>query len=148
MFLLDTNILIDILRHPHSAALRHLVRLNPDIVAISSITLAELEYGVHKSSDPAGNAQRLIEALSPLTVLPFDSQAAGYYGMLRCQLESKGLGIGPLDTLIAAHALSLKAVLVTSNEREFRRVSSLRVVNWLKKAAPEKRGVRKKNDGA
>ena len=132
MYLLDTNILIDILRRPNSPALRHLIRLEPQEVAISTISLAELEYGVHKSSDPARNAQRLIEACTPLTVLPFDNEAAEMYGKVRAQLETKGTPIGPMDTLIAAHALALNATLVTNNAREFKRVKNLRVENWLR----------------
>ena len=133
MYLLDTNILIDILRRPDSLALKHVVHLEPDRVAISAITLAELEYGVHKSSNPARNAQLLIEACTPLTILPFDNEAAALYGRVRTQLEAKGVGIGPLDTLIAAHALSLNAVLVTNNVREFKRITGLRIENWLKR---------------
>ena len=132
MYLLDTNIFIDILRRPDSAALKHLVRLSPDDVAISTITLAELEYGVCKSANPARNAQLLIKACTPIAILPFDNAAAGLYGIVRAQLEAKGSPIGPLDTLIAAHALSLKAVLVTNNMREFKRVKGLQLENWLR----------------
>jgi len=132
MYLLDTNILIDILRHSDSPALKHLMRQSPDEVGISAITLAELEYGVHKSSNPARNAQLLIEACTPLTILPFDNEAAGAYGAVRARLEAKGSPIGPMDTLIAAHALSLNAILVTNNMREFKRIKGLLVENWLR----------------
>jgi tRNA(fMet)-specific endonuclease VapC len=132
MYLLDTNIVIDILRNSDSPALKRLVRLLPDKVAISAITMAELEYGVYKSSNPARNAQRLIQACTPLTILPFDNEAAAAYGLIRSQLEAKGTPIGPMDTLIAAHAVSRKATLVTNNLREFKRIKNLRVENWLK----------------
>jgi tRNA(fMet)-specific endonuclease VapC len=132
MFLLDTNICIDILRRPNSLALKHLVRLAPGDVAISTISLAELEYGVHKSSNPTRNAQLLIEACTPLTIVPFDNAAAGVYGLVRARLETKGTPIGPMDTLIAAHALSLKATLVTNNLREFKRIKGLLLENWLR----------------
>lgn len=131
MYLLDTNILIDILRHSDSPAIKHLVRLSPNKVAISTITLAELEYGVHKSSNPARNGQRLIQACTPLTIVPFDNEAASAYGLLRARLEAKGIPIGPMDTLIAAHAISIKATLVTHNLREFKRIQGLHVENWL-----------------
>jgi len=132
MYLLDTNILIDLLRRPKSPAFKHLVRLSPDEVAISAVTLAELEYGVHKSSNPSRNAQLLVEACAPLTIMPFDNSAASVYGWVRAELEAKGKPIGPLDTLIAAHALSLNATLVTNNMREFKRIKGLRLENWLR----------------
>ena len=132
MILLDTNILIELLRRPNSPAFKHLGRHQPDEVAISAITLAELEYGVHKSSNPARNAQLLIEACTPLMVLPFDNEAAAAYGLVRSHLEAKGIPIGPMDTLIAAHALSLNAILVTNNLREFKRIKGLHVENWLR----------------
>jgi tRNA(fMet)-specific endonuclease VapC len=132
MYLLDTNILIDILRNSDSPALKRLIHLSPDKVAVSAITMAELEYGVYKSSNPALNAQRLIQACTPLTILSFDNEAAAAYGLIRAQLEAKGTPIGPMDTLIAAHALSMKATLVTNNLREFKRIKNLRVENWLK----------------
>lgn len=132
MYLLDTNILIDILRRRDSLAIKHLVRITPDKVAISTITLAELEYGIHKSANPARNAQLLIEACTPLTIVPFDNEAAAAYGLVRAQLEAKGTPVGPMDTLIAAHALSLKATLVTNNLREFKRIKGLLVENWLR----------------
>lgn len=132
MYLLDTNILIDILRRSDSLATKHLIRIAPDKVAISTITLAELEYGIHKSSNPARNAQLLIEACTPLTIVPFDNEAAATYGLVRAQLEAKGTPVGPMDTLIAAHALSLKATLVTNNLREFKRIKGLHVENWLR----------------
>ena len=133
MYLLDTNIFIDMLRRPKSAAFKHLLPLEPDAVAISTVTLAELEYGVHKSSNPSGNAQLLIEACTPLTILSFDNAAASAYGWVRARLEAKGTPIGPMDTLIAAHALSLDATLVTNNMREFKRVKGLRLENWLRR---------------
>lgn len=132
MYLLDTNILIDLLRRPKSPAFKHLVRLSPDEVAISTITLAELEYGVHKSSDPSRNAQLLVEACAPLMIVAFDNGAAAAYGWVRTGLEAQGKPIGPMDTLIAAHALSLNATLVTNNMREFKRIKGLRLENWLR----------------
>lgn len=132
MYLLDTNIFIDLLRRPDSPAFKHLIRLQPDQVAISTITLAELEYGVHKSSNSARNAQLLIEACTPLTILTFDNSAASTYGWVRAQLEAQGKPIGPMDTLIAAHALSINAILVTNNMSEFKRIKGLRLENWIR----------------
>ena len=132
MYLLDTNIFIDMLRRPDSVAFKHLVPLKPDNVGISAITLAELEYGVHKSANPSRNGQLLIEACTPLTILPFDNAAASAYGWVRSHLEAKGTPIGPMDTLIAAHALSIDATLVTNNMREYKRIKGLRLENWLR----------------
>jgi tRNA(fMet)-specific endonuclease VapC len=101
-------------------------------VGISSITLAELQFGVVRSSDPEHNRMVLTEFMAPLLIAPFDDRAAASYGKLRAELEGQGQPIGPLDTLIAAHALSLGWTLVTNNEREFRRAPGLLVENWLK----------------
>lgn len=100
-------------------------------MAISSITLAELQYGVARSARPAHHEALLAQFLAPLAIAPFDGAAAEVYGRVRADLERQGTPIGPLDTLIAAHALSLQSTLLTRNEREFRRVAGLTVRNWL-----------------
>ena len=130
--LLDTSVCIEMIRGKRQAVLGRLHEVPIGSVGISSITLAELRYGMAKSSDPARNAIGLAEVCAPLAMLPFDRDAAEVYGRVRAGLERAGLGIGALDTLIAAHALSLNATLVTCNEREFRRVAGLRVENWAK----------------
>jgi tRNA(fMet)-specific endonuclease VapC len=130
-FLLDTNIVIDMLRNPESRALNHLEGLSIGDVGISTITLAELEYGVHRSNRPAHNAALLLQACSSLEICEFDSFASERYGRVRVQLESTGQPIGPLDTLIAAHALALGVDLVTHNTREFQRVDGLVLADWL-----------------
>lgn len=101
-------------------------------VAISAITLAELQYGAAKSTRPTHHAALLAEFCAPLTILPFDHLAVEVYGQLRATLEQAGTPIGPLDTQIAAHALSEHMILVTNNEKEFRRVAGLKVENWMK----------------
>ena len=87
--------------------------------------------GVAKSSNPARHRALLVEFCAPLAIEPFDGVAAETYGRLRSELESAGTPIGPLDTLIASHALSIGVTLITNNEREFRRVPGLNVENWL-----------------
>jgi len=130
--LLDTNICIELIRGRSSETLlAHLRRRKIGSVGISAITLAELQYGVACSSDPDRNRIALAEFLAPLSIVPFDDSAASAYGRLRRDLRQTGRPIGPMDMLIAAHALSLDVALVTNNEREFRRVSGLRVENWL-----------------
>jgi tRNA(fMet)-specific endonuclease VapC len=129
--MLDTNICVDLIRGRAPRVFDRLRQHRVDEVAISSITLAEMHYGVARSTRPARHAVLLAQFCAPLIILPFDSQAAEVYGQVRTALEREGTPIGPLDTLIAAHALSLGVALITNNEREFRRVADLRVENWL-----------------
>ena len=103
-----------------------------DSVCISTITLAELQYGVRKSAQPEKNQLALSQFLIPLEIVGFDLKAAVEYGEIRATLEKDGTPIGPLDTLIAAHAKSLNLILVTNNEKEFKRVAGLEVENWTK----------------
>jgi len=102
----------------------------PGEIGISCITLAELEYGAAKSSDPDRHKSVLVDFCIDMVILPFDDAASARYGQVRRDLELKGTPIGPLDTLIASHALSQELTLVTGNEREFSRVEGLRVENW------------------
>jgi len=97
---------------------------------ISSLSTAELYFGIEKSERREHNLDVLERFLLPLTVYPFGYQASKIYGRLRVSLEQRGTPIGPFDTLIAAHALSLDAVLVTNNTREFSRVPGLRLEDW------------------
>jgi tRNA(fMet)-specific endonuclease VapC len=129
-FILDTNVCIDLLRGKGGEILRHLRRHDPDEIGISTITLAELQHGVHKSSDPARNMQAVAKFCAAFEILPFDGLAAEAYGRIRAELELAGTPIGPLDTLIAASALAVDCVVVTNNEREFGRVNGLTVENW------------------
>ena len=94
-----------------------------------SVVAAELAFGVAKSGS-LRNRQALEMFLAPLTILPFDQQASWVYGDLRADLQKRGTPIGSLDTLIAAHALSQQATLVTNNTREFAMVPGLRLENW------------------
>ena len=99
-------------------------------IGVSTITVSELQYGVAKSKNYRLNEQRIEEFLSPLEILPYDEIAAGIYGDIRLQLEKSGEPIGPLDLLFAAQALSRDLVLITNNEKEFKRVNNLKVENW------------------
>jgi len=129
--LLDTSACVWLIRRRSGAMLERLCRCPVRSVGLSSITLAELRYGVARSSNPRRNAIALARFIAPLEILDFGPQAARSYGRLRAALEHAGTPIGPLDTLIAAHALAERRTLVSSNEREFRRVPGLRVENWL-----------------
>ena len=130
-FLLDTNMCIYLIKRQPAQTLVRLQSLDISTVGISSITLSELEYGVSKSSKSEQNKMALVEFLAPLEILPYDDAAAASYGSLRAFLESQGTPIGPLDTLIAAHALALGCTLVANNVREFSRVPNLTVENWV-----------------
>ena len=133
-FMLDTSACVAVIRQKSPAILRRLLRIEPDEICISAITLSELEYGVARSAAPERNRLTLAEFMAPLTVLPYDGIAAAFYGDVRASLESKGTPIGSLDTLIAAHALSRDLTVVTTNEREFRRVEGLRVAKWSERS--------------
>ncbi|MGH6741961.1 MAG: type II toxin-antitoxin system tRNA(fMet)-specific endonuclease VapC [Bradyrhizobium sp.] len=128
-FLLDTDTCIYVINERPARVLDQF-RIRPvEDVGISSITVAELSFGVAKGKS-ARNREALAAFLLPLEVAPFDRQAALAYGEVRAGLERRGSPIGPLDLLIAAHALSIGAVLVTNNLREFKRVGGLRCENW------------------
>lgn len=131
-YLLDTNVCIEMIRGRSEAVVSRVRECEVGEVAISTITLAELRHGAARSSDPARNTIALAEICAALEVLPFDDFAAAAYGRVRTELERRGTPIGPYDMLIAAHAVALNCVLVTNNEREFRRVSNLAVENWAK----------------
>ena len=130
-YMLDTNICIYAMKNKPEQVLQRLkMELNSG-VCISSITLAELEYGMKHSSNPVKNEQALLRFLVPLSVLPFGTTAASEYGEIRTYLQSIGTPIGSLDMLIAAHAKSEGMTLVTNNVREFERVPDLEVENWV-----------------
>jgi len=132
-YLLDTNICIYIIKQHPKQVIEHLRTLLVGDVAISAITLAELEYGAAKSSRPEQNREALIAFTAPLEVLPFDDDASLHYGEIRADLERSGMVIGAMDMLIAAHARSRSLKLVTNNSREFQRIHGLDIENWVKK---------------
>lgn len=129
-YMLDTNIFIYLCKGTYPAIANRIRTFGPGDIVISSITLAELEFGITKSSKPEKNRKHFQEFLLPFEVLSLDSGAAVEYGTIRHTLEKAGLPIGPMDMLIAAHALAADVCLVTNNEREFTRVSGLRIENW------------------
>ncbi|MCP3874880.1 MAG: type II toxin-antitoxin system VapC family toxin [Desulfobacteraceae bacterium] len=130
-FLIDTNICIYIMNRCPPEVIQKFKNSEVGQIAISSITVSELQYGVSKSKYRGQNSKRLDEFLTPFQILSFDEYAAKYYGEIRSHLETQGTTIGPLDLLIAAHALSQNLVLVTNNEKEFKRIPSLKVENWV-----------------
>ena len=130
-YMLDTNICIYLIKRKPLSVLNKLRSIAISDVAISSITLAELEYGVAKSSRQTQNNDALQEFVAPLEIMYFDDGSACRYGEIRAYLEREGKVIGGMDMLIAGHASSLKYTLVSNNLREFERVPGLLLENWL-----------------
>ena len=130
-YLLDTNIISDLVRNPQGRITQCIRKIGEAQVCTSIIVAAELRYGSAKKASPRLTAQ-LAAILSALEVLPFDAPADVTYGALRLRLEQTGKPIGANDLLIAAQALALGHVLVSDNEREFARIDGLRCENWLR----------------
>lgn len=130
--MLDTNTCIALIKRKPVHALQKFSEYQVGDIGISTVTLAELRYGVSKSQHQANNQAALDEFILPLEVAVFDEPATVAYGELRAALEKKGTPIGPLDTMIAAHAISLGVTLVTNHTREFNRVPRLMVIDWIK----------------
>jgi len=129
--MLDTNVCIYIIKQQPVAVLKRFLEYQIGDIGISSITLSELRYGVAKSTHQEKNAKALDEFITPLEVVSFDEKAAHVYGEIRAALEKAGTPIGAMDMLIAAHAVSLGIPLVTNNTREFVRITSLNVIDWI-----------------
>lgn len=135
VYMLDTNILSDAIRNPFGRTKDYIARFDENVICTSAIVASEMRYGACKKGS-ARLVERVEQALSWLTVLPYDDKAAHAYARIRSDLEQKGQTIGLGDLFIAAHARSLDLILVTNNVREFSRVDGLKVENWLEEAAP------------
>lgn len=133
-YILDTNICIYIINEKPLKVLRKFEKYPVYEFGISSITHAELQYGVEKSKNKNTNQDALDEFLLPLTILPFHGKGlVKCYGEIRASLESKGKTIGPLDMLIASHALSMDLTIISNNIKEFSRIPNLKCENWIRK---------------
>lgn len=130
-YLLDTNILSDMIRNPQGNAARRYRQIEDDQLCTSIIVAAELRYGAARRRSPALTT-RVTETLAGLQVIALDTPVDAVYARLRDELERAGNLIGPHDLLIAAQALSLDMVVVTANQREFSRVPGLKVENWVR----------------
>jgi len=130
-YMLDTNICIYLIKRKPVQVLEKFQAHTLGDISVSSITVAELQYGVEKSQHQHQNQTALNLFLAPLEIVNFDTYAAQHYGQIRTKLERLGTPIGAYDLLIAGHARSLDIILVTNNTREFIRVSNLRVENWI-----------------
>jgi len=129
-YLLDTDTCIYIMNRRPAGAIQRCKQCEPGEIGISSITLSELRYGVSKGAHRTKNEIRLDNFLFPFEILSYPDDAARAYGDIRFQLEQQGKPIGPLDTLIAAHAMSQDLILITNNVKEFKRIKKLKVENW------------------
>lgn len=130
-YMLDTNIIAYAKNNRPAQVLERLKQRDPEDICISSITMAELEFGVYHSAKPEQNQVALMLFLSRIQIVPFDVDAAIEYGVIRADLTRKGTLIGANDLLIAAHAKALGLTLVTNNTREFERVEGLKLENWV-----------------
>ena len=129
-YMLDTNICIYAIKHKPESVFFHLRNIEPEDMCISSVTYAELVYGVEKSRSPEKNRLALSLLLSNIAIMSFDSLAADEYGKIRAVLGKNGTPIGPLDMMIAGHARALGCTVVTNNTKEFSRVNGLNIENW------------------
>jgi tRNA(fMet)-specific endonuclease VapC len=129
-YLLDTNVLSDLLRHPQGPAALRLTEVGEDQVATSIICAGELRFGAIRKGS-ARLAAQVAALLDSIEVLPLEESASSVYGEIRTALERAGRPIGSNDLWIAAQSLALDLTLVTANENEFRRVERLRVENWM-----------------
>jgi tRNA(fMet)-specific endonuclease VapC len=130
-YMLDTNICIYIIKKKPAKIFQIFSTLNIGDICISSITYAELQYGIFKSQHKEKNKIALINFLAPIDILNFTDKAAICYGEIRAVLEKKGQIIGAYDLLIAAHALSEGFSLVTNNIKEFSKIPGIKLLNWL-----------------
>ncbi|HXH03491.1 MAG TPA: type II toxin-antitoxin system VapC family toxin [Candidatus Competibacteraceae bacterium] len=129
-YLLDTNILSNLIRQPAGAVTRKIASVGEMAICTSIVVACELRYGAAKKQSPLLSG-KVEELLNTLDVLPLSEEVDRHYADIRFQLEASGQPIGPNDLLIAAHARVLDLTLVTDNVREFSRVPELRVENWL-----------------
>jgi tRNA(fMet)-specific endonuclease VapC len=131
-YLLDTNILIFLMKRGNKKLLEKIDKQEYDALAVSSITLAELEYGAANSSKPDLNRSVFLGVLSAFNVLIFDDSCAYHYGLIRQKLKVNGTPVGPMDMLIAATAMANGLVMVTNNTKEFVKIEGLKIQDWSK----------------
>ena len=129
-YMLDTNVCIFLLNRSRPELTRRIVSHRASDFVLSAITAAELYFGIEKSEHRVKSLKRVEQLMAEIDAAPFDQEAARAYGAVRATLSRKGKSLGPLDTLIAAHAVALGVTLVTQNLKEFQRVRELRVESW------------------
>ena len=130
-YMLDTDTCSYIIKERPASVLKRFKRLAMEQICVSAVTYAELLYGVERSSSKRINQEIVDDFVRHLDVLSWGHEAAEQYGKIRVDLEAGGTPIGAMDMMIAAHARSLKAVLVTNNQRHFSKVKTLKIENWV-----------------
>ena len=131
MFLLDTNICVFLMKNKYPELVKKLLNSDPSEIAVSSVTVYELEYGAAKSQWPEKNRNNVKLFLAPFSIIPFDSNDAITAGEIRHLLEKAGTPIGPYDLQIAAQGLARGFTVVTHNTGEFSRVPNLQLTDWV-----------------
>jgi tRNA(fMet)-specific endonuclease VapC len=131
MYLLDTNICIYAIKQKPNSILKIIKEKSKLGIYISSLTVAELEYGIENSSKIEENRISLLKFLSLFNILSFDDKDAISYGKLKSKLKKEGKIIGPIDMLLAAQAISKNLIFVTNNIKEFERIEHIRLENWV-----------------
>jgi tRNA(fMet)-specific endonuclease VapC len=129
-YMLDTNICIYLIKQNPAKVIKHFKSHAIGDIGISSITLAELRYGVSKSQHVEKNQQALDEFILSLEIADFDEKSAQEYGAIRAELERAGKPVGSMDMLIGAHAHSLGVTLITNNTKEFKQIKNLKRADW------------------
>ena len=131
LYLLDTDTCSYAIRGTSGALDARLARESPEALAISAVTRAELMFGLERRGNPRALSTVVHGFLDRIAVMPWDTSSADHFGRLRAVLERGGTPIGIMDTMIASHALALKATLVTNNLKHFQKVARLRLENWV-----------------
>ena len=131
LYLLDTNICIYIAKQKPISVLKRFEKMKPGEVAMSAITYGELLYGAEKSQHPKKTKETLNDLIYIIPSLPLTNEVSEHYAHIRATLEKKGKPIGNNDLWIASHAQALNITLVTNNEKEFARISHLKIENWI-----------------
>ena len=132
IYLLDTNICIYIIKNKYIEIAKKISKVGIENISVSSITIAEMEYGIAKSSRPQEAESKLYEFLVPFTIVDFNTNSARYYGKIRNELNAKGTPIGSMDLMIASIAMASEMKIVTNNVKEFERIPGLQIENWIK----------------
>ncbi len=131
LYLLDTDTCSYAIRYACASLDARLAAAKAGSLAVSAVTRAELIFGLEKRGNPRALSRRVHAFLDRVTVAPWDGAAADHFAQLRAKLERDGTPIGIFDTMIAGHALALKATLVTNNRKHFQKVKALKVENWV-----------------
>ena len=131
IYMLDSNICIYIMKERPEQVVKKFQTLHAGDIAVSSVILSEMAFGAYNSQHCEKSLSLLKSFMVPISVLPYTEHVAYFYGEIRAYLQNKGSVIGQLDIMIAAHALSENATLVTNNTREFKRVKNLKLENWV-----------------